>query len=531
MTTDPQPEPAAQSARVLAVFAHPDDETLSAGGLLAHLAGTAQVHLVTSNRGERGEVIPTDIAHLEGRPEQLAELRVAELTTALAALGVTRHDFLDQLAGHTGPARYTDSGMRWDGSSRVRALPDPDADRTAFSKADPEQVARVLAAHIRRLRPALVVTDEPDGGYGHPDHVHAARVTARAVRLATDPEAALDGEPWSVPALAWIVRPVSQVRAAAAWLQHAPARPRLSVLGRALQVVDADGEQSTIVVPDEQVDATVDTSGVAEQLLAAVRAHRSQVQEATLVAPAAGAEAAEDGLPTGGTEATARQESPQRQDPAAHAGLAPRPGPVPRPDAAPHPDPAPRPGPAPRPHAAIGWFALSNDILQPLYGRAWLRADPEWCAPAVLRTTLADLTSPRSAVGDSDGQAEQRQDGSAGEVPRWYLMAMSAFTVVMGVIFAFAGTAFHRWTPPWGVIIALAAVVAGGVLARTFADRRGGLGYALAVTVTVFLTTWWRPGGDVLVAAQPIGYIWLVGALVAGVAGLAAPKGWFRDEP
>lgn len=477
MTTDPQPEPAAQSARVLAVFAHPDDETLSAGGLLAHLARVAQVHLVTSNRGERGEVIPTDIAHLEGRPEQLAELRVAELTTALAALGVTRHDFLDQLPGHTGPARYTDSGMRWDGSSRVRALPDPDADRTAFSKADPEQAARVLAAHIRRLRPAVVVTDEPDGGYGHPDHVHAARVTARALRLATDPEAALDGEPWSVPALAWIVRPVSQVRAATAWLQLAPARPRLSVLGRALQVLDADGEQPTIVVPDEQVDATVDTSGVAEQLLAAVRAHRSQVQEATLVAPAAGAEA------------------------------------------------------APRPDAAIGWFALSNDILQPLYGRAWLRADPEWCAPAVLRTTLADLTSSRSAVGDSDGQAEQRQDGSAGEVPRWYLMAMSAFTVVMGVIFAFAGTAFHRWTPPWGVIIALAAVVAGGVLARTFADRRGGLGYALAVTVTVFLTTWWRPGGDVLVAAQPIGYIWLVGALVAGVAGLAAPKGWFRDEP
>src|SRR5690625_1456134 len=59
--------------RVLAVFAHPDDETLSAGGLLARLARTAQVHLVTSNRGERGEVIPTDIAHLEGDAAALAD--------------------------------------------------------------------------------------------------------------------------------------------------------------------------------------------------------------------------------------------------------------------------------------------------------------------------------------------------------------------------------------------------------------------------------------------------------------------------
>lgn len=499
LVSTPPIEPAVQPGRVLAVFAHPDDETLSAGGLLALLARTAEVHLVTSNRGERGEVIPTDIAHLEGRPDELAELRVAELSTALTALGVTGHYFLDQLDGHTGPARYTDSGMRWDGRSRVRALPDPGADRTAFSKADPERAAQVLAAHIRRLRPALVVTDEPDGGYGHPDHVHAALVTARAVRLAADPERAVDGDPWSVRALAWIVRPASEVWAATTWLQQTPARPRLSMMGRALQVIDADGEQPTIVVPDEQVDATVDTSAVAEQLLAAVRAHRSQVQEATF---------AEEAVP------------------AARA--------VPTPSAAPVVPTAPaQAADAPaRPGSAIGWFALSNDILQPLYGRAWLRADPGWGTPAVLRTTLTDLTSSDFAVDDRGRWTEPIPNASGlEEVPRWYLMAMSVFTVVMGVIFAFAGTAFHRWTPPWGLIMALVAVAAGGVLARTFADRRGALGYALAVTVTVFMTTWWRPGGDVLVTAQPIGYIWLVGALVAGVVGMAAPKGWFRDEP
>src|SRR5699024_8625433 len=138
--------------------------------------------------------------------------------------------------------------------------------------------ALVLAAHLRRLRPQLVVTDEPDGGYGHPDNVHASTVTGRAVRLAAYPRAAVDGEAWSAPALAWFLRPVSAVRPAAAWVQQAPARPRLNALGRALQVLDADGEQPTIVVPDAQVDAVVDTSAVAQDLLTAMRAHRSQVQ-------------------------------------------------------------------------------------------------------------------------------------------------------------------------------------------------------------------------------------------------------------
>lgn len=188
-----------------------------------------------------------------------------------------------------------------------------------------------------------------------------------------------------------------------------------------------------------------------------------------------------------------------------------------------------------RPEAVVGWFGLSNDILQPIYGRTWLRVDPDWCTPEALRATLTDLTRPGSAVdhphqpGDHDQPG--REAAASDEPPRWYLMAMGLFTVLLGVVFAIAGTAFHRWTPPLGVIMALVAVAAGGVLARTFADRRGAVGYAVAVLVTIFLATWWRPGGDVLVAAQPIGYVWLVGSLVVGCVGLAAPRGWFRDEP
>src|SRR5699024_8541016 len=104
--------------------------------------------------------------------------------------GLATQHFIDELPGHAGPTRYVDSGMRWAGSSNVRALADPEAGPDSFSRADTENVARVLAGHIRRVRPQLVLTDEPDGGYGHPDHVHCSRVVSRAVEIAA---AAQDG--------------------------------------------------------------------------------------------------------------------------------------------------------------------------------------------------------------------------------------------------------------------------------------------------------------------------------------------------
>src|SRR5699024_7778092 len=153
-----------------------------------------------------------------------------------------------------------------------------------------------------------------------------------------------------------------------------------------------------------------------------------------------------------------------------------------------------RPGPPPghpvpvvrRPAEAIGWFALSNEILQPIYARSWLRAAPTWNTGGQLADVLGRLLPPAAttpattepATTESGAGAsttpqpltgESAEPGDAAPAPRWYLMLMGAFTVVMGVIFAATGTAFHRWTPPWGIVIALVAVAAGGVLARTFA--------------------------------------------------------------
>ncbi|WP_158277253.1 PIG-L family deacetylase [Serinibacter arcticus] len=112
-------EPTAPSAvvpgPVLAVLAHPDDETLLAGGLLALAAARgARVVVVTATRGERGEMIGAP--QLEGT-DAVAPTRSQEIAAALTALGVREHVFLDGLAAHVSdpaaPVRWTDSGMAW----------------------------------------------------------------------------------------------------------------------------------------------------------------------------------------------------------------------------------------------------------------------------------------------------------------------------------------------------------------------------------------------------------------------------------
>ncbi|UFU07493.1 PIG-L family deacetylase [Ruania halotolerans] len=495
-TTQPVSDHESESAssdvlRVLGAFAHPDDETLVAGGLLAWLARSAEVHVVTATRGERGEVIPGDIAHLEGDGPGLAAVREAELTEALEALGVATHHFLDSLPGPAGrrPQRYVDSGMQWDGDSRVRAVPDPAAGRDAFSRADAETAAQVLAAHLRTVRPHLVLIDEPDGGYGHPDHVRMHQVTMRAAELAANDRAPMpvaqspnaDEAPWTVPVVAWVVRPESAVRAAERWLADAPERPRLTTLGRSLSVPEPDGDLASIVKPDGAVDLVVDTTAVSDRVVGALRAHRSQVQDATLL-----------------TEVSA----PDGAGRAAERG------------------------------GAVGWFALSNEVLQPLHARIGLRVAPGWGSPAALRGALAAaeaheaIESGAVSAGAADG-SDPRPD--PGDPPGWYLGLMRAFTALMGVVVTAAGTAFHRWEPPFGLLIALVVVISSGVLARSFADRLGVLVHGAAVAATALAIAYLRPGGDVIVTDEPIGTVWLVGVLVAAAAPMVAPGSWFRD--
>lgn len=169
--------------RALFVHAHPDDETLSTGALIAACAHRGiEAHVVTCTRGERGEavtgVVPAGITR-----EELTEFRERELALAVGVLGVAGHHWLGQ-----NPARavgrndrtYTDSGMVW--LSEGVAGPAGHDDDSMFTAASLDEAAGDLAALIRAIRPTSVISYDDAGTYGHPDHVQAHRVAARAAR-------------------------------------------------------------------------------------------------------------------------------------------------------------------------------------------------------------------------------------------------------------------------------------------------------------------------------------------------------------
>lgn len=242
--------------RLLAVHAHPDDETLATGGTLARYArdGGTSVTLVTCTLGQRGEVIPPALRHLTG--DALGRHRASELRHAMEALGVVDHRLL---AG----GRWVDSGMVW--VAPGIAGPAPDAGQAAFALADVEEAAAELAAVVRQVRPHVVVTYDPDGGYRHPDHVQTHRVTMRAVELA-----AQRGDGWAVAQVLWVRVPRSW--AVVERQQTALTRPR-TMTARA-----PDDPFPPVVVDDDQVDVVVDVSSVRDATVAALRAHETQVR-------------------------------------------------------------------------------------------------------------------------------------------------------------------------------------------------------------------------------------------------------------
>ena len=145
---------------LLAIFAHPDDETFGAGGTMAlAAAGGVPTWIVCATDGDQGGA--------EGARELDPELRRGELRCAMTALGVAEPIFLG----------YGDSGMEgWAKPTGCLAL------------ADEEEVVERLVAVIRDLRPATVVTFDPGGIYGHPDHVAiSARATVAFHRAAAEP--------------------------------------------------------------------------------------------------------------------------------------------------------------------------------------------------------------------------------------------------------------------------------------------------------------------------------------------------------
>ena len=159
---------------LLAVMAHPDDETFGTGGTLAYYASIGvEVHVVCATRGEAGDV---DADMMRGFASE-AELREDELKNAAKALGLSGVHLLN----------YRDSGMSGSiDNSHPRALAAQDLD----------EVAAEVAHYIRLLKPQVVITFDPIGGYLHPDHIAIHKAATRAFYLAGD----LTHNPQDLPA-------------------------------------------------------------------------------------------------------------------------------------------------------------------------------------------------------------------------------------------------------------------------------------------------------------------------------------------
>jgi N-acetyl-1-D-myo-inositol-2-amino-2-deoxy-alpha-D-glucopyranoside deacetylase len=166
-----------QNKSILSVLAHPDDESFGMGGTLALYAQKGyDVYLVCATRGEVGDVDPE---HMNGF-SSIAELREEELRCATKHLGLKGVYFLG----------YRDSGMP--GS--------PDNQHPDAQVAHPiDEVAGKVVKYIRELKPDVVLTFDPIGGYRHPDHIHIHQATVLAFEKAAEasfhPEAGTPFQP------------------------------------------------------------------------------------------------------------------------------------------------------------------------------------------------------------------------------------------------------------------------------------------------------------------------------------------------
>jgi N-acetyl-1-D-myo-inositol-2-amino-2-deoxy-alpha-D-glucopyranoside deacetylase len=231
--------------KLLAVFAHPDDEAFGTGGTLARYAAAGvDIALVCATRGEVGEIADESLA----TPDTLGQVRENELLCAADTLGVRDVVFLG----------YRDSGM---------AGTTDNGNSGAFVNVPSEEVVARLVGIIRQLQPQVVVTFEPNGGYGHPDHIAAHRHTLTAFHAASDrsryPE---QGRAWRASRLFYTAIPRSF------FLEM---RDRLIAAG-----VDtsefARFEEDGIGWPDDQVNVIVDVAEEIEAKWAALNCHRTQ---------------------------------------------------------------------------------------------------------------------------------------------------------------------------------------------------------------------------------------------------------------
>lgn len=236
---------------LLALHAHPDDESTSMGGTLHRYARTGrQVVVVVATGGEVGEV------HNYEDPEpvraRLAEVRAAELQDALSILGVE----------HVESLGYRDSGMMGTEDNQ---------DAGSFWSADFEEAVGRLVRLIRRYRPEVVTAYDPFGGYGHPDHIQVHRVGTAAFFGAGDTGRFPVGEgegPWIPQKLYWATWPRTRTLAVRRLLVEAGEMPAEEL-----------AEEPSTGSNDHDVTTWIDIEPFVDLKWKAILAHRSQIPE------------------------------------------------------------------------------------------------------------------------------------------------------------------------------------------------------------------------------------------------------------
>jgi mycothiol S-conjugate amidase len=250
---------------LLTVHAHPDDETISTGGVMARYSRAGhRVVCVTCTGGEHGEIVVPDLDTPENH-ERLHQLRADELRRALERLGPIEHRWLG----------YVDSGM----------MGTPQNDEAgAFWRADLDEAAGRLVRIVREVRPDVVVGYNDFGGYGHPDHIRAAQVAKLAFERAGDAAwyaDQLDGvlEPWRPVKLYETVMDMTRRMEVAELMRERGVRTWLNPPDdeSAEQREARDQHIARMVAAAGPKTTSVDVAGYLDDKLAALREHVTQI--------------------------------------------------------------------------------------------------------------------------------------------------------------------------------------------------------------------------------------------------------------
>jgi LmbE family N-acetylglucosaminyl deacetylase len=225
--------------RLLAMLAHPDDESLGLGGTLAKYAAEGvDTYVVTATRGQSGRYRGVRRGHPDHPgTTALGRVREAELRAAVDVLGVRELALLD----------YVDQEL---------------------DRVDPLEAIGRLAGHVRRIKPQVVVTFGPDGAYGHPDHIAISQLTTAAIVAAADPS--FPGSHLAATTPHAVAKLYYLAWSSALW------EPYEAAFGRITPTVDGV-ERHAVYWPEWAVTSVIDTRAHWETAWRAIRCHESQV--------------------------------------------------------------------------------------------------------------------------------------------------------------------------------------------------------------------------------------------------------------